>query len=315
MKLRLDDEDELRRGWPGSVELRLENTGEDAVLLEVARWRAPASGEHRWRHAPLGLIHYDAQADRYQHHTAASARAAVSLWSGLLHPGGRAGALVPARCLLAGEQELTLEVSCYELPLSALPARIYCADAAALSAPVTGYEPWGPERPRATDVVARIAGLSRQTHSVSAKLRVLEDEAAPAAAAEAAVRARGAEGAALLGRVRRLGGAWALLASDGALWLSRGEELLRCPPGTADRALLEVLDQGSPHEPVPVLFHGPPAESLRASGLVPLEGDPDRSQRQLTAEGLWALLAALPGAGVRLAWERHASIQEGLVVR
>jgi hypothetical protein len=306
--LDLDLED-LRQGWPARVELTIRNTADQPLLLETATWQAPLRGDYAWRRDPLGLIHYDAGDDRYVHASVVSTRAAVPLWTGLLLPGGRAGTLLPVSCLTLGQRSVTLRVSGFLVPEQDLPTRIYTTPVSGPSKPTVTYEPWG-DYERSTDVVARVAGLERVTYEVTGEVEVVEDPDAPASAAQDKV-----PGGRLVGRCRRIGGAWILLSPDGALHLVRGDDHLRCPPGSVEAELFEHLDEALPFLPAPIVFRGPTAEALRREGKLPLQGHPDRVQQNLESRDLWQLLAALPQSGVRLTWERHAAIQDGLVAR
>jgi len=309
MKLTLEAEP-LRRGWPGMFELRVVNEGETPLLLEEARWDPPCAGVHAWTQRPLGLLRYDAAADRYHYRQTASGRCVLPLWVGLLEPGAAAGCLLPTRSLAASDHAATLRVSSYRLSERDLAERIYSAPAKALNTPQVSFAPWEVGLERAHLLVARLHGLERQVEEHTYQLEVQEDGQTPAEAALEAVPS-----GELVGRCRRLGGAWVVRSGeDDALHLVRGEEHLRCPPGSLGLDLVERLDDDLPFQPIPVLLRSRAAEALARSGQVELEGV-GQAQQLLRSEALWGLLAALPAAGVRLTWGRHADIQDGLVIR
>ena len=309
MKVSLEAEP-LRRGWPSMFELRVDNDGDAPLLLEEARWDPPCAGVHAWSKRPLGLLRYDAGADRYHHRQTASGRCVRPLWIGLLEPGASAGCLLPTRSLAASGHAATLRVSAYPLAEAELARRVYSAPARAFNTPQVTFSPWEAGIDRGPEVIAHLQGLERRVEELSYELEVHEDADAPAAAALEA-----AGGGELVGRCRRLGGAWIVRAAeDEALHVVRGEERLRCPPGSLGLDLIERLDDALPFEPIPVLLRSRPAEALARSGQVAFEGL-GQAQQLLRPEGLWQLLRSLPASGVRLTWSRHADIQDGLVVR
>ncbi|HBP23017.1 MAG TPA: hypothetical protein DEA08_35245, partial [Planctomycetes bacterium] len=236
MKLSLETEP-LRRGWPSVFELRVQNEGDAPLLLEEARWDPPCAGAHAWSKRPLGLIHYDAGADRYHYRQAASGRCVQPLWIGLLEPGASAGCLLPTRSLAASGHAATLRLSAYSLKEAELAERVYSAPARAFNTPRVTFAPWKVGIDRGPEVLVRLHGLERVVEEHSYELEVHED---PDASAAAALELAG--GGELVGRCRRLGGAWVVRsAEDEALHVVRGEEHLRCPPGSLGLGLIERL--------------------------------------------------------------------------
>ena len=239
MKVSCDPEP-LREGSPSALDLSVENTSSDQVLvLESATWEAPARGAHRWAKPALGGLRFEAGPGRYVLNTTSGQRAPLALQTGVLLPGVRARTFLPTAALTRGTCSATLLVRARSFPLSEFETRVYQSDEASASRPVQRFL-LGPPPPagQVRDAWVHFRGTSERLERLTLELEVTPDADDPADAALALVPA-----SRLVGRVRRLKGAWVLEGADGALHLVRGQEALRCPPGTLDLATLEALDR------------------------------------------------------------------------
>ncbi|MBL4848918.1 MAG: hypothetical protein JKY65_25630, partial [Planctomycetes bacterium] len=267
MKVRCDPEP-LSEGCPNALDLSVENTSQDQVLvLETATWEAPARGVHRWAKPALGGLRYEAGPDRYVLQTTSGQVAPLSLQTGVLLPGVRARTFLQTTALGQGTSSATLLVRAHSFPLAEFVTRVYQADEASASRPVQRFLLGPAPEGQVRDAWVHLAGTTELTERLSLDLEVGPDPDDPAEEALQRV-----PDSLLVGRVRRLGGAWVLSTPDGALHLVRGSDLLRCSPGTLDLQTLEALDQDPPFVPLALVFRGEGAVAWRDGGALALDG-------------------------------------------
>jgi hypothetical protein len=299
----------LRQGWPAGLDLSVTNESPDQVLvLDAAEWSEPLWGRHAWGKEALGSLRYESGEDEYVLSTTVGLRAPLALQGGVLLPGARARTMLASSCLEAGQVGGELGVRGWSFPLSEFAERVYQLDPSTAARPIQrfrrGAEPEGQVR----DAWVHLDGAEPRGAKLEVEFKVEADPEAPAE--EALGRVPGGN---LVGRVRRLGGAWVVAEPSGALNLVRGAEVTRLPAGTVDLPLLRALDRDPPFVPLDLVFRGEAAVAWRDSGQVPLAGA-ELGQQRLEVEHLPSLMATSAREGFSLRWGRHATIAAGVIV-
>ena len=308
MKIECEQET-LRQGWPTGLDLSVRNQGSDQVLvLTSAAWETPLRGQHAWGKESFGCLRYESLSDEYVLSTTVGLRAPLALQGGVLLPGFRARTLLASASLAVGELEAELVVRGWSFPLAEFAARVYQLDPATAARPVQRFKSGAPPEGQVRDAWVHLHGARPREGRLRLPFLVEPDADQPAAAALEQV-----PGGTLVGRLRRLGGAWVVAAPSGAWSLVRGADRLQLPPGTLDQALLAALDRDPPFLPLDLVFRGEAAQAWRDATELPLTGA-GLGQQRLEAEHLWSLLAAISRAGFFVRWGRHATIAAGLIV-
>ena len=308
MKIECEQET-LRQGWPTGLDLSVSNEDPDQVLvLASAEWQSPLRGQHAWGKESLGCLRYESSSDEYVLSTTVGLRAPLALQGGVLLPGFRARTLLASASLAVGELEAELVVRGWSFPLAEFAARVYQLDPATAARPVQRFKRGATPAGQVRDAWVHLHDARALEGRLRLPFQVAPDADDPAAAALAEV-----PGGALVGRIRRLGGAWVVAAPSGAWSLVRGGEVLRLPPGTLDQALLDALDRDPPFLPLDLVFRGVAAQAWRDATELPLAGA-GLGQQRLEAEHLWSLFAAVSREGFFVRWGRHATIAAGLIV-
>jgi len=299
----------LRQGWPAGLDLSVSNESSDQVLvLSSAEWQAPLRGRHGWGKESLGCLRYESSKDEYVLSTSVGLRAPLVLQGGVLLPGFRARTLLASASLGVGLLHAELVVRGWSFPLAEFEARVYQLDPESAARPVQRFKRGGAPEGQVRDAWVHLHEARPLEDRLQLALQVEPDAEHPAAAALAQV-----PGGTLVGRIRRLGGAWVVAEPKGAWILIREKELLRLPRGTLDGTLLEALDREPPFVPLDLVFRGEAAEAWRDSTEIPFAGA-GLGQQRLETEQLWSLLAAIGREGLSVRWGRHATIAAGLIV-
>lgn len=300
----------LTQGRWSSLEVVVTNTSPGEVLvLEAVAWEGEGvRGRHEWERPQAGSLRYEAQDDLYRLETAVSIAAPLPLQVGVLLPGARARTLVPIQALGCGPCALKLVGRGVRFPLSEFAERVYQLDPATASQPTQRFSRGPLDHDQAVrDAFVRRRGCAAVEATRELSLEVNACDQDPSAAVLRRVPGE------LVGRVRRLGGAWLVREALGSLALVRGERCLRFPPSCLDPATLLALDADPPFLPVVLLFRGKTACALRDSGDLALDGL-ELGQQLLAAAELWSLIERAHELGLALRWGAHAPLAEGLIV-
>lgn len=295
------------QGLRKALSLAVSNDSPHLLVLDEAAGDGPHDERLRWRRHPEGVVVYDAGEDVYRHHSALAARALVPLCHLVVPPGATGRTFYAARSLQVGPRRARVTVSGHLVPLDSAAAGVYASPERLHGATTTYHRAQDPTQVGGV-VIARCGAADAVRATAGVDLMVQADPSS----ADALERA--GPGAALIERLRRLGGAWVAQAPDGSHTLADATRAQRVARGVVDPAVWRRLDDAPPSAPLLVMFRGDGARALRDAGALPLEGL-ETAQQRLAPAALWDLLAACDERALTITWGRHSGVTDGLIVR
>lgn len=309
MKLRIEaPSDPVGQALPTVLTLSVENPGDSYLLLDQATVQG-ANGHLAWLKRPVGVTTYDAGSDTYRHLRDVPSRSIVPAGSNLVRPSGRCEAMLRVCCLDAGTQRISVKVEGWVLPAVAVTERVHATTDPSGAVVRYARVREAADAVKAAGVIVAVRGLERVSSTEEVTLEITPDPAS------ARVLELAGEGARLVARCHRVGGAWVAQASSGALHLLCGEQHTVAPPEVLFPEVFAHLDRAMPFEPLRLVFWSDDARTLRDSESLPLQGL-GAGQQLLEASAFFDLLSAVIERGLSLTSGAHSVVAgEGLIVR